>query len=202
MADTSISEVRICRMALSHVGADTSIESITEDSPEAKQCNVWYTFSRKQTLAVFDWNFARKRQTLATHSEAPPANWAYRYQYPSDCVKLRFLPNPAGPKADAIPFEVELSSDGETKTILTNLDCAGAVYTFDLVSTFLFSEMFVEMFSLALASHICIPITTDRGLKKDILDEFRQLARLAPAVNANERVEDAPRDAEHIRGRT
>ena len=40
MADLSVSEVSICNMALSKIGASSNIESLTESSAEAK--NVIY----------------------------------------------------------------------------------------------------------------------------------------------------------------
>jgi len=105
-----ISVVKICNMALSNIGAKSTIESITENTPEAKRCNLWYDFSRLQTLEIFDWNFAQKRLTLALHSDvAPDGVWTFRYQYPSDGANIRFLQNPAGETADAIPFTIELS---------------------------------------------------------------------------------------------
>lgn len=199
MATTTVSEVRICNMALSNVGASSTIESLDELNAQAKICDLWYDFSRRQTLAIYDWNFARKRQILATHTDAPPDTWKFRYQYPVDSVKLRLLENPAGRVTDAVPFEIE--SSGETKSILTNLEEATAVYTFNLTSTPLFSEMFVEMFAFALASKICFSLTSDLQLRDKMVDAFVRMARVAPAVNANERVGENPRDADWMRGR-
>ena len=64
-----IGEVTIARMALSHIGA-SSIESLSEDSAEAKEANTWYAVSRQTALEAFNWNFARKRQLLAVHGDA------------------------------------------------------------------------------------------------------------------------------------
>jgi hypothetical protein len=95
MADLSVSEVSICNMALSKIGASSSIESLTEESAEANECNLWYTFSRRQTLQATDWGFARRRITLATHGDDPPSGvWGYRYQYPSDCLTMRKIESP------------------------------------------------------------------------------------------------------------
>ncbi len=144
----SISPVRIGNMALSHIGTTATIEAFTENSVEARQINLWYDFSRQQALEAMDWNFARKRQFLALHSDDPPTyDWLYRYQYPSGALVIRRLVNPLGLEANVVPFRVENSSDGETKTVLTNLEDAEAEYTFDLTSTSLFSPLFVEALS-------------------------------------------------------
>lgn len=197
----TISEVQICNMALSNVGAKSTIESLTEDSTEAKECNLWYHYSRLQTLETFDWNFARRRLTLATHGDDPPDAWAYRYQYPVDCVSLRKLQNPAGEKKDPIPFVIEASDDLDTKSILTNLDDAVGVYTFNLKMVTLFSAFFVEMLSFALASHLSYTITGKLEIRKEMIITFSALQRVAPAFNAGEQVATSPRDAPWIENR-
>jgi hypothetical protein len=201
MATTNISEARIASMALSNIG-HSGVESISGTEAGAKECDLWYDFSRRQALAVNDWNFARKRLTLATHDDAPPVGvWAYRYQYPSDCVELRKMQNPSGPDADAVPFEIELSNDGSTKSILTDLDDAVGVYTSNLIEVTLFSEFFVQLLSFALATQIAYPLTGKGEIRDRMEQSFQDMARVAPAINANEQVGKKPREAEWIRGR-
>jgi len=196
-----ISDVRIANMALSNVGAKSNIEAIGENSPEGTQTELWYDYSRLQTLAAFDWSFARKRQTLALHGDAAPAAvWTYRYQYPSDCVVMRLMENPLGKQADAVPFEIEISDDG-TKSILTDLEDAVGIYTFDLTTTSLFSPHFVEALSHMLGAHISYAITGKREVKGDMISIFNALIVEAPAHNANEEQRPPPRDAEWIRAR-
>jgi len=105
----SISKVTIANFALGNIGARDSIESFDEASTAARQAKLWYDFSRVQALEGFDWSFARKRQALALIEEVPTGDpvayeWAYRYQYPSDCVSARYIVNPAGKDADAVPL--------------------------------------------------------------------------------------------------
>ena len=198
----TINPVKIGNMALSHVGVSSSIESFAEDSVEAGQINLWYDFSREQALEMLDWNFARKRQTLATHSDDPPDGvWTFRYQYPADSIKARTLVNPSGKDANAVPFEVENSEDGTTKTILTDLDAAVLVYTFNLQDTSLSSPMFVEALSFLLAHHIAFTLTGNPEIKKEMLQTYIGIMRVAQAYVANEGQAAPPRDAEHIRDR-
>jgi len=201
MATTTISEARIASMALSNIG-HSGIESISGTEAGAKECDLWYDFARRQALAANDWNFARRRLTLATHSDDPPSGvWAYRYQYPSDCVAFRKIQNPAGETADAIPFEIELSDNQETKSILTDLDDAVGVYTMNLTQVTLFSEFFVQLLGFALATQVAYPLTGKKEIREGMEATFQNMLRVAPAVNANEQVGAQPRDAEWIRGR-
>lgn len=214
----TISPVLIGRMALSHVGARSIIESFDEESGEAKEINLWYDFARKQTLEAFDWNFARKRLALAGHDDDPPDNWLFRYQYPADCLVARHIVNPANQftaisstgrvwvtshelqrQNDAIPFEIEQSNG--TKSILTNLEEATLVYTFNLESTALFSNLFVEALSRCLAARVAFKLSGKQSVADKQFQIFYALIREAERSNGNERVDGPPRDAEWVRGR-
>jgi hypothetical protein len=196
----SISIVLICNMALDHVGTRSTIEAITEESTEAKKCNLWYDYSRLQVLEDFNWNFARKRLTMAAHGDDPPSGiWTYRYQYPADCVKIREVEHANG--IDSPPFEVEMSEDG-TKSVLTNAEDAILVYTFDQTTPEFFSSKFVDALSWKLAAHIAFSLTGKRAIVQDALRTYEVVLRSAMAANASEGVDDKPREAEHIRART
>ena len=207
----TVSEVKICNLALSNLGARSRIESLTENSTEAKECNLWYDFAREAALEAFDWNFATKRLTLATDVEAPPDNeWSYRYQYPSDCVSAREIVNPFGNPSyigedpllgDAIPFVVETSSDGTRKTILTDLNNADLRYTRNLDDTTLFSNHFIFTMAAQLAMLMAVALTGKVALRQSLNEEFQRLIRIAPAHNANEAVRRKPVDSVSIRGR-
>lgn len=209
MAHSFISPIGIANMALSHIGAKSTIESFTEKSSEAEQSNIWYDYSRLQVLEAYDWNFARKRVTISLHGDTisetvsdPLAGvWAYRYQYPDDCVAARKIQNANAPPQDATPFEVETSLNGEQKTILTNLQDAVLVYTWDLTNTDMFSPLFVIAISHLLAHHIAFSITGKRSIKISELAIYQNLLSQAMTASANEGVDPPPRDTDWIRDR-
>jgi hypothetical protein len=195
--------VTISNFVLSHIGAGV-IESFTERSELARKAALWYEFSRKEALEAFDWGFARKRAALALHSDYPPeGRWSFRYQYPADCLKAREIQNPFGTKANAIPFSIERATSSPVKTILTDAEDAVLVYTFDLEDTSLFSNYFIDALSHLIASRLAPPIT---GNHKDVKEyEFQvyvAMLRVAAAHDANENVDDEPRDPDWIRTRS
>lgn len=211
-----VSKVIIANMALANVGARNSIESLTEESVEAKAVNLWYDFSRVLILEGYDWNFARKRLTLAEHTEAPPDNiWSYRYTYPADCVNMRKLQQPdftTNPlfantyltlsEPDAIPFDIEMNSTGNTKTILTDLEDAIAVYTFDQQDVNLFSLHFVQTLAYALGYNIAYQLTGKRSVQETMFNAYNIMLGNAAMKDANEHVDRKPREAEGIRARS
>lgn len=196
----SISSVAIANMALSHIGAKNSIESFDEKSAEAKQCKVWYAYSIQQALESYDWSFARRRTDLALSTQAAPPEWLYRYQYPADCAKARLIYNPCGLQADAIPFDIEID-DNDTRTILTNMNLAQLVYTKSLTTTGSFTTFFVELASRGLAQHIAFKLTGSMKIADAQAQVYQNLLRSAPAQDANEHVDEPPREAEWIRAR-
>jgi hypothetical protein len=155
----------------------------------------------KQALQIADWNFARKRQTLTLHADDPPVQWGFRYQYPSDCLVARFIPNPAGTAENLPAFKVETSEDGTSLSIVTNVEDAVLVYTFNQTLATIFTPFFIEMLSYLLAHHMAFSITGKTTLRDSMLQTFNLLTLQAPAQNANEGIELEPRDAEQIRGR-
>lgn len=198
----ALSEVQICNMALSHVGSRSKIESLTENSTEAWQCNQWYEYSRLQALEMYPWNFARMRAVLSLHAEDPPEGvWAFRYSYPNNCVVAREIENVIGPDQDAHPYKVELASDGESKSILTNVEDATLIYTFDLTNPNFYSSFFVNLLSWILASNIGFSLTGKQAIVDRALGQVLNLQIMAPAMNANEEVKVPPRDADWIRER-
>jgi hypothetical protein len=214
----AVSQVQICNMALAHVGA-TPIESMNERTKEASQCRLWYDSCRKQVLGAYNWGFARKRRTLACHGDDPPSSWAYRYQYPVDCVKARWISNPfdntgiGAPfiigndianeyrnASDAIPFVVEFAPNG-TKCILTNEQCPELIYTFDQDEPGFFSDHYVDTLAWLMASRMAFTITGKRNIANDALKAYDYMVRNAAALDGNEGVDKPPREAEWIRGR-
>jgi hypothetical protein len=176
----SISKVKIGNMALSHVGDDSAMETF-EDGTTSANTVIDVISDDSTDLAYLDWK--------------------YRYQYPSDCVAARHIVNPNGKNDDAVPFEIETGVNGDVKTILTDMEDAILVYTFDVEQTSLFTSHFVDTLAVLLAHRIAFSLTGQRSTASDMLNLYTGMIRVAPAHNANERVSAPPRDAPWIRGR-
>ena len=100
-----------------------------------------------------------------------------------------------------MPFEVATASDQTDLSILTDLDEAVAVYTFDLTEVLLFSEFFVQMLAAALAATTAFTLTGQSELEDKMVQRFQLMSRAARASDANEAVSKPPRDVDYIRAR-
>lgn len=195
-------KTQIAQLSLAHIRSDSTVEDIdVEQSIEARMSRLYYDVARKQALKAFNWAFARTRQALAAHDMAAPANeWALRYQYPTNCLAPRYIENPAGKTGDTIPFAVEQASDG-TLSIVTNLPDAILVYTKDVEIPILFDTDFEVALSFLLAFYLAGAITSKRPLKQDMLTGYRDAMLVGAAHDANQAVDEPPREASWIRDR-
>lgn len=199
----TVSKTTIANLALSHIRDEARVENIETDSrPQAKTANAWYDPARRQALADFDYGFARKRLALALHSEDPPAEWAYRYQYPSDCVAPRRVQNPLGRRKAPPPFEIEQAGDG-TLSILSDVADAVLVYSRDAEAVALFPPHFVLALSYLLAHFIAGPLTGKKSIQDTALAQYNMAANTGAAHEGTATAsgtEPSP-EAEWIEGR-
>lgn len=97
-------DVAIANMALSAIGTRSTIASLSEDSPEAATCQLWYQQCRDGLLRAFPWNWARRQVVLALYKSAagtlenpqgtlpePARPWRYEYSWPSDCLAALYI---------------------------------------------------------------------------------------------------------------
>lgn len=100
------SEVTICNRALQAIATRTQISSLTEESVEARNCNLIYADTRDEVLGMAFWNFTTKTNYLSVMKQAPgtpggvtsasqwstlfpPPPWLYQYAEPEDCIQSR-----------------------------------------------------------------------------------------------------------------
>lgn len=210
-----VSKVKICNLALSHIGARNRIEDIDESSSEAEACNMWYDLALETSLEKYDWAFARKRVTLTPSSFDPPEGvWSYAYQWPVDCVAPRRLEYPGQSsrggyiydnrsiinEPDAVPFDIGLV-DNETKAVFTDLDDAVMVYTSRVTNPVVYTMGFINALSYSLAHFIAMTLTGKITLKENMYTLFMREVSMASAQEGNQSIGRAPRDADVIRGR-
>lgn len=199
----AVSKTQIANLALSHIRDKGQVENVdTDTTTQAKTARLWYDPARRQALAEFNHGFARSRLALATHSEDPPATWAHRYQWPSDCVQPRYIQNSSGRVEPPVPFELEVAGD-KTRSILTDQDEAVLVYTRDEEEVTFFSPHFVLAFSYLLAHYMAGPLTGKQSIQDKTLEKYNLTINTGAAHEANvtAAATDADPDADWIQER-
>lgn len=196
------SAVQICNQALSHVGSEARVSSISppDGSVEAGYCAAFYDLARTELLEPGNWRFALKRTPLAETTNLSTA-WAYAYALPSDCLRpLRILRTSLAltvftqdrvtahtDDRDSAPFDIE----GEV--LYSNEPDATLLYSRDLTDTTKFTASFTSAFAYLLAAYLAGPIIKgNEGVR--IGDAMRQraqsMADLSATSSANASSED------------
>jgi hypothetical protein len=190
--------VQICNMALSHIGSEARVSSISppDGSVEAGHCATFYDQARTEMLEPGNWAFALKRQALAQVTN-PSNAWAYAYAKPADCQRpLRIL----RPSVAVTVFTQDLQRyphvddrdsadfDLQGEVIFSNEPNAVLVYTQDIWDTTKFPASFTGALSYLLAAYLAGPIVKgNEGVR--IGDAMRQraqaMADLSAASSAN-----------------
>lgn len=93
-------------MALARLG-HKRIDSLTEVSNQATQCNLFFNHLKEAALSNDSWGFATKYRSVSDQGAAP-AHFSYQYVYPADCLAIQRL-NP-GDKRD-VEYEVAIIND-------------------------------------------------------------------------------------------
>lgn len=190
------SVVEISRMALSHIGSDTFIQSIDEDSKEAKTCKTFFDSSLNSLLRQFEWNFATQKLALTLFGTSS-SDFAYQYKYPNTCLFARRII----PIEKTQTVEFSIVNDGGVKVIQTDLKNAVLEFTKKIDDTELLDPLFVDVLALKLARNIITPLSGDKSRLEIINSLYVNSLYEAKASDGNEGQSQEPQNAEWIRVR-
>jgi len=169
----AITETSICNSALSKIGADR-INSLTEDSKEARLCNEQYAKLRNEVLRSHPWNFAIKRKSLSLSAETPTFEYDNFFPIPSDCLRVLKV-NDTGVK-----FKIEGNK------IATDNDEISIMYIAKITNTALFSVDFAEVLAWRIAADLAYSIVQSRTVWADTMAIYREFLRNARSMDAQE----------------
>lgn len=192
------SPVTICNMALGKIGISMFISDFTERSNEARTCRVFYDEARDRTLEEAPWSFATRIVDLQSIGDAP-AGWEYRYRYPNDCLVARAVVTEGMSVEDAgVPFRVVEDEVNGGKAILTNFPTAVLVYTARITNTKMFSALFDDAFSWALAADIASPLSAAPGMAQSARQAYSLALNVASSRTLNEGKQDETFESQYL----
>lgn len=206
------SEIDIANRALSEIGTRSTIASFSEGSAESEQCALWYDKLRQMLLRAAPWGFARKQATLsalgtlsAGTSQYP---WPYKYAYPADALRVRYLLPPTPPignmpmfwggpsRANRFLIGQDVNGLGQPiKVLLATLESAQAVYIADTTDVSLFDPSFDVALTALLSYKLVIPLSGNVAMKSEfrtLADSMITTARVADGNEAMPTTEHTP----------
>lgn len=192
--------IDICNIAMALVGVDRGIESLDDDSPEARYCKVLFPQIRQNLLRDHPWRWASRRVALATLTETITA-WDYAYAYPSECLKVLAVededPDPA------IQYEHEIRAlTGSTLAICCDVYQAYCRYTKDVDDANLFDPSFVEAITHRLASRLALSLSGQKDVAQALGDEADRALGRAKFIDASEGYREPYLSSRYIDART
>jgi hypothetical protein len=182
------SETEICNRALQKLG-DGRIVSLTQDSANARSCNVAYAPIRDAELRAHPWSFSIKRAQLAALTSEPLFYFDNEFQLPSDF--LRLLPR------DRFDNLADLDWTIEGRVLRTN-DAAplDIRYVSIVTDPNEMDALFREVLSSKIAYELCEEITQSNTKKEGLRVDYIATIREARRINAIEKTaEDLPEDS-------
>lgn len=191
----AVSAVDICNMAMQLLGANF-ITSLTQDTKEARQCNVAYPRCRDAELRKHPWNFAKTRVILAYEVDTPAFDFDYKYLLPPEYGAIH-------PDFERyMNREVGESYSVEAGYLLTNF--AGPLnftYTKLETDTTKFDPVFVSALAASIAFTTADAITESNTKKQIAAADYREKIMDARKANAFERPSEALPDSTWVTAR-
>lgn len=189
------SEVDICNRALQKLGADR-ITSLTQNSVNARACNLAYEHVRDAELRKHPWNFAITRTTLAEDATAPSFGYAAQFTLPVDCLRL-LPPDPLSSNFNYLDWKIE------GRKILTDEETSLEIrYIKREEDTGMFDALFTEALSCAIAVELCEELTQSNTKAQIVRDDYIKAIREARKMNAFENHSEEPQTDKWITCRT
>lgn len=179
MVASIVSSVDIVNFALNRLGAGR-IVSLNDTSEPAIVMNLIYEHTRQMCLS-HNWQFARKRASLAELSQKPAFEYEYQYALPNDFLRL-FQVDIYYPQYNnaLIVNTTKQMYVIENNKILTDIQAPLKIkYTADISDTTQFSPLFIRYLYLTLAHDACEQLTQSNTKKDSIAIEIQSVIKQA-----------------------
>ena len=210
------SEIDTCNRALSLIGTQSTISSFNDGTAEAVQCGLWFNNVRQGLLRAAPWGFARAQIALTqigdlVPDQTSPYPWLYKYEYPPTALAVRYILSPPPVTAsNGVPqtgdnivgnywlspsrknrFIPALDVDNlgnQRRVLLTNIQNAIAVYTYDVTNVDLMDPMFESALSAALAFKLVVPLSGNVGMQQAFMAHAEKSIINARVADGNEAI--------------
>jgi len=198
------SDVEICNLAISHLGTGKEIANLeNEKTEESIVCRRFFNTARDATLRDFPWPFATKVLALALIEKDPTTEWAFSYQYPTDCLKMRKILS--GIRNDDRQSRVssQRANKDNKEVIFTDQENAVLEYTLRVTNAELFQPDFILALSFRIAGYIAPRLTSGdpTGMGARAFQLYLLELDQARATSVNEQQDDEIPESEFIQER-
>ena len=178
-------EVDICTSAMIKLGAEP-INSLLDDTKEARLCRVQYPKIRDAILRSAPWSFALKRIQLSPTGDTLEFGDGNIFQLPQDCVKFWKLYAGDASYYNGKDYVSRDSYKIEGDQLISSLDTVQGWYVTNSVEPEKYDSNFREAVANALAADLCYSITQSNNLKESLMGAAKFLIDEARSYNSQE----------------
>ena len=199
--------VDICNNALDLIGQGTHIDSLDEQSFEARSCKRLFTFVLNQCLDKYNWSFARKDEVITAEylvtetddnsvkHEIVSLPWKHSYKLPDDVMRVLYLTRlNVDSDAERIgsldQLRFNFRNYDNAKILVTDAEPDFAVHYQAYTDNIdLFSPSFIQGFEYYLASRLAANMvkgTTGYQMSIDLMKYAEQFLALAISLDAQQ----------------
>jgi hypothetical protein len=133
-----------------------------------------YPQERDSLLRSHWWRFATKRATLSEDTDAPDFDWDNQFDLPNDFLRMKEL------------YNTNYSYSLEGQKLLTDDSTAEIVYIARITDASKFDPLFVEVLALKLAIRLCMALSQDRLLMRELQNELVSLMARVRTIDRQE----------------
>ncbi len=168
-------------VALYSIG-DERIASLDDDSDRARKVKAMALALLDARLEEADWNFARRRATLAGQGTTPLFEYNFQFILPTDPYCLHVRKTSLSRNSS---YSIEQNELGQ-RVLLAQESTCSIVYTARIANPALWSPLFREWYEAYLAHALCYGITSKADLAKLLWDKATAIGKKAKARDGQE----------------
>lgn len=177
------STTQIANLALGKI-AQSRIESLTEESTEARWANEYFGHARDYVTEAGLWRHAKKTLTLEEGTNDRDDDYRYAYNRPSDCLKFCYVLPLRGAFDPRYPIRFETEGD----LIYTDEPTARGLYIRQITDVTKYVPSFTEALAWYLAHLLVSPLRLENGLISTTLAGYNNALSIAVAHGAMEQL--------------
>ena len=199
----TVTSTDIANRALTMLGLQKRISSLSQDSAEAQAISSVYSPILAWCFGIANWNFARSTAVL-TISKGPPTvspgvwssaqpapPWLYEYTVPADFVRALYITNSdaAAPTAGWLGEPKRFVVGNDTiaavpqPVLLTNEPSAVLIYTANVSAPTNWPWYFERLAVIAVAHGVCLALTHELQLFEALNEMLEQQISIASQIN-------------------
>lgn len=199
-----MNKIQICNIALQRIGVTRKIESLTEETVEAENCELFFDMAVQMVYEDGQFDNMLKYKALSLIAENPNDEWLYVYDYPNDAITIRHVVMPYPPQErhhyyhhdenflHQLEVEYARGRYNDRDVIFANMEDAVVAYLEKPNENAAFNSKFASLVAWYLAKELGTALGVDFQRSDRAAQYYQKELRVAMASIQNEKEHREP----------